>query len=42
LYCVHLTWTVETDPRWPSTVEYKDMSDFAERWPHEELGEATD
>lgn len=39
IYWVHLTRTVETDPRWPSTESYENMEDFLERWPREELGD---
>ena len=37
LYLVHLTWSVETDPKWPSTIVYDNIDDFLERWPREEL-----
>jgi hypothetical protein len=36
LFCVHLTWSVETDPTWPMTVAYRDLDHFLERWPLEE------
>lgn len=36
-FWVHLTWSVETDPRWPWTVIYRNLADFVERWPREEL-----
>jgi hypothetical protein len=35
VYCVHLTWSVETDPAWPWTNEYRDQAEFAKRWPRE-------
>lgn len=41
-FWVHLTWSVETDPQWPFTVVYQDMTDFAERWPREELEDPED
>jgi hypothetical protein len=42
VFCVHLTWAVETDPTWPWTETYTDIADFLERWPREELEEADD
>lgn len=40
VFCVHLTWSVETDPAWPWTESYKDMGDFLERWPREQLDDS--
>lgn len=37
VFWVHLTWAVETDPKWPWTETYENMADFLERWPREEL-----
>jgi hypothetical protein len=39
IFCVHLTWSVETDAKWPWTETYRDHDDFLERWPREELEE---
>jgi hypothetical protein len=39
VYCVHLTWSVETDPTWPWTVEYTDVADFARRWNDDDVGD---
>lgn len=39
VYRVHLTWSVETDPRWPWTEVYDSVDDFCERWPREELAD---
>lgn len=32
VFWVHLTWSVETDPRWPSTESYASLDDFARQW----------
>jgi len=32
VYWVHLTWSVEADPRWPYTESYASVDDFARRW----------
>jgi hypothetical protein len=39
VHWVHLTWSVEKDPHWPSTESYQSLDDFRERWPREELDE---
>jgi hypothetical protein len=39
VYLVHLTWARETNPTWPSTERYSDISDFLERWPRDEFDE---
>lgn len=36
VYCVHLTWSVESDPTWPWTVAYASRAEFLARWPREE------
>jgi hypothetical protein len=36
VFWVHLTWTIERDPKWPSTETYEDMADFLDRWNREE------
>jgi len=36
VFWVHLTWSVESDPKWPWTVVYESLGDFLERWPREE------
>jgi hypothetical protein len=36
VYCVHLTWSVESDPNWPWTVAYANRAEFVDRWPREE------
>lgn len=37
VFWVHLTWAIENDPPWPWTETYRDLEDFLERWPREEL-----
>jgi|SRR3954467_13550385 hypothetical protein len=37
VFVVHLTWSIESDPKWPSVIEYADMADFLGRWEREEL-----
>ena len=32
---VHLTWSVETDPKWPGVTEYRTLADSLEWWPRE-------
>jgi hypothetical protein len=41
-FCVHLTWSVENDPKWPWTEAYRDLVDFLHRWPREELDDGED
>ena len=36
VFCVHLTWSVETDPKWPWTETYDGYDDFLERCSREE------
>ena len=36
VFCVHLTWSVESDPEWPWTESYRDLDDFVERWTSDE------
>jgi hypothetical protein len=38
-FLVHLTWSVETNTRWPATTEYSSLDDFSERWPREEFAD---
>jgi hypothetical protein len=28
----HLTWSVERDPKWPSTDRYESLAEFIKRW----------
>lgn len=42
VFCVHLTWSKESDPSWPSTDTYANLGDFLQRWPREELGDDPD
>ena len=37
VFLVHLTWSVESDPKWPWTEVYERLDDFLKRWPREEL-----
>ena len=39
VFCVHLTWAIESDPRWPATATYANLDEFLERWPREEPGD---
>ena len=32
VFWVHLTWTVETDAKWPSTESYASVDDFVTQW----------
>jgi hypothetical protein len=32
VFCVHLTWSIESHPQWPSTEVYDSIEAFAERW----------
>jgi hypothetical protein len=36
VFAVHLTWNRESNPMWPSSVRYRDIDDFVERWVGEE------
>ena len=38
LCVVHLTWSKETNPNWPSTTQFKDKEEFLKSW-NEELYE---
>ena len=42
VFWVHLTWSMESDPKWPWTETYRNLDDFLERWPREELGDVPD
>jgi hypothetical protein len=53
VYCVHLTWSVQSESTRPRYRDYQDLGDFVDRWPHygsgdpepytrEELQEAAD
>jgi hypothetical protein len=35
-FVVHLTWNVETDARWPWTIPFRDVEEFAARWSPED------
>ncbi|WP_287970274.1 hypothetical protein [Microcystis sp. LE19-195.1E] len=37
VFWVHLTWCVESDPKWPWSEVYESLEDFLDRWPLEEL-----
>ena len=32
VHCVHLTWSVETDAKWPHTQSYDSIDAFLESW----------
>ena len=34
VYCVHLTWSAQSDSAWPRYKDYQDLGDFLSRWPH--------
>ena len=38
VFWVHLSWSVESDPKWPSTDAYTNLDDFLERWPRQGTG----
>src|SRR5687767_5876703 len=40
IFWVHLTWSVESEPKWPWTETYQSVADFLERWPREEEGDS--
>ena len=42
VFVIHLTWSRETDPKWPSTAPYDNVRDFLERWPRDEFAEEAD
>ena len=31
-YCVHLTWSKETEPLWPFIIRFKSMDDFCQNY----------
>jgi hypothetical protein len=31
-YCVHLTWSVETDPNWPYITRFRSLEDFCNNY----------
>jgi hypothetical protein len=31
-YCVHLTWSVETNPNWPSITRFRSLEDFCDSY----------
>ena len=42
VFCVHLTWSAESSPAYPRTQAYRNLDEFAHRWPLEHSHEIFD